>query len=172
MDRSNFLLERSNRIPAKHFPEKWWVKLCDASFFPAGSSEQRCFPGNIYNNNLKLSGYSGTLQSPEGGEGYLSHSSCNWLIAVPEGYFVKLSFDTFQMVQDGISGGCDADYVEVVDGKYIDGESEGKMCGSGTPNNISSTGRYMMVLFRSGPIRSSFRGFKATFIALHEPTSK
>ncbi|CAH3166410.1 unnamed protein product [Pocillopora meandrina] len=93
---------------------------------PPGSSEQRCFPGNIYNNNLTLSGYSGTLQSPEGGEGYLSHSSCNWLIAVPEGYFVKLSFDTFQMVQDGISGGCDADYVEVVDGKYIDGESEGK----------------------------------------------
>ena len=85
---------------------------------------------------------------------------------------MKLSFDTFQMVQDSISGGCDADYVEVVDGKYIDGESEGKMCGSGTPNNISSTGRYMMVLFRSGPIRSSFRGFKATFIALHEPTSK
>ena len=172
MERSNFLLERSNRIPAKHFPEKWLVKLCDASFFPAGSSEQRCFPGNIYNNNLKLSGYSGTLQSPEGGEGYLSHSSCNWLIAVPEGCFVKLSFDTFQMVQDSISGGCDADYVEVVDGKYIDGESEGKMCGSGTPNNTSSTGRYMMVLFRSGPIRSSFRGFKATFTALHEPTSK
>ena len=169
MERSNFLLERSNRIPAKHFPEKWWVKLCDASFFPAGSSEQRCFPGNIYNNNLKLSGYSGTLQSPEGGEGYLSHSSCNWLITVPEGYFVKLSFDTFQMRHDG---GCDADYVEVVDGNYIDGKSEGKMCGSGTPDNISSTGRYMMVLFRSGPIRSSLRGFKATFTALHEPTSK
>ena len=91
-------------------------------------------------------------------------------MAVPEGYFVKLSFDTFQM--EGISGGCDADYVEVVDGKYIGGDSEGKMCGSGTPDNISSTGRYMMVLFRSGPIRSSFRGFKATFTALHEPTSK
>lgn len=136
---------------------------------PPGSSEQRCFPGNIYNNNLKLSGYSGTLQSPEGGEGYLSHSSCNWLITVPEGYFVKLSFDTFQMRHDG---GCNADYVEVVDGNYIDGKSEGKMCGSGTPDNISSTGRYMMVLFRSGPIRSSFRGFKATFTALHEPTTK
>ena len=39
---------------------------------------------------------------------------------------MKLSFDTFQMVQDSISGGCDADYVEVVDGKYIDGESEEK----------------------------------------------
>ena len=85
---------------------------------------------------------------------------------------MKLSFDTFQIVQDGISGGCDADYVEVVDGKYIDGESEGKMCGFGTPDDISSTGRNMMVLFRSGPIRSSFMGFKATFAALHDPTCK
>ena len=80
---------------------------------------------------------------------------------------MKLSFDTFQMVQDGISGGCDADYVEVVDGKYIDGES-----GFSTPDDISSTGRNMMVLFRSGPIRSSFMGFKATFTALHDPTCK
>ncbi|XP_022781150.1 tolloid-like protein 1 isoform X2 [Stylophora pistillata] len=136
---------------------------------PPVSSEQTCFPGNIYNNNLKLSGYNGTLQSPTGGEGYLSHSSCNWLIAVPEGYYAKLSFDTFQLVQTDMSGRCDADYVEVVDGEDIYGDSEGKMCGSNAPKEISSTGRYMRVLFRSGPIRSSFRGLKATFTALHDP---
>ena len=128
-----------------------------------------CLTGNIYNNNLKLSGTYGTLQSPQDPKYYPPDSSCDWLITVPEGKIVKLRFDRFEL-EPGYS--CTADYVEVLDGNSSDGKSKGKFCGYATPKDIRSSGRYMWVRFRADQNRLlSYAGFKATFTAEDKPSA-
>ena len=123
-----------------------------------------CFPGNIYNNKLTLSGSSGSLQSPQDHNSYHSGSSCDWLITVPEGKIVKLKFDKLDL-KPSYGSECTVDYVEVFDGKQSDGESKGKFCGDSKPEDILSSGRYMWVRFRTDPQNSNCEGFKATYTA-------
>ncbi|XP_078367735.1 bone morphogenetic protein 1-like [Oculina patagonica] len=132
---------------------------------PPGNPKEFCFPGNIYNNNLKFTGLSGTLHSPE--ERYPSHLSCTWLITVPDGKIVRLTFHMFSLPE---RTPCLPDYVEVLDGKYSYSESKGRLCGYSTrPEDIRSSGRYMTVRFRTGPFKL-FDGFRATFTAEDKPT--
>ena len=56
--------------------------------------EELCLPRNTNNLNLKLNGSNGTLQSPM--EDYFS-LQCEWLINVPEGKVIELSFERFQL---------------------------------------------------------------------------
>lgn len=140
-------------------------KIC-IFFSVAGNPKEFCFPGNIYNNNLKLTGFTETLHSPE--ERYPSHLSCTWLITVPDGKIVKLSFHMFSLPE---RTPCSPDYVEVLDGKYSYSESKGRLCGRSTrPKAIRSSGRYMTVRFRSGQMGSFIDGFRATFIAEDKPS--
>lgn len=136
------------------------------SFYVAGNPEEFCYPGNVYNNNLKLSGFYGTLQSPA--ERYYPHLSCTWLIVVPEGNIIELSFQTFR-IPKGPSSKCTPDYVEALDGKDSSSDSKGRLCGYDIPERIRSTGRYMMVRFRSGEIMTITGGFSAAFRARDEP---
>ncbi|KAJ7371400.1 hypothetical protein OS493_025862 [Desmophyllum pertusum] len=116
---------------------------------PPAISTELCFPGNIDNSNLELTGSSGTLQSPEKDSVYLSHMSCDWLITVPDGKTVKLSFDRFELRPSTMSSTC-IDYLEILDGKNSNSESKGKFCGFTIPEDgIRSSGRYMRVRFRS-----------------------
>ncbi|KAL9973596.1 hypothetical protein ACROYT_G020071 [Oculina patagonica] len=128
-----------------------------------------CFPGNINNNDLKLTGSQGTLQSPLENSTYPPNSSCDWLVTVPEGKVVKLSFDRFELAS---SSGCTKDYVEVMDGKELNGRSKGRFCGLTVPDDIRSSGRYMWVAFRSDSQYSNNGGFKATFTAEDLPSTR
>ncbi|XP_078370345.1 tolloid-like protein 1 [Oculina patagonica] len=134
---------------------------------PANSKEV-CYPGNINNGNLKFSGSHGTLQSPQQDFTYPPDSSCDWLITVPEGKIVKLSFDRFALEW---SEGCTEDYVEVRDGNDFNSRSKGRFCGLTAPDDIRSSGRYMLVAFRSDSDYSNYGGFKATFTAEDKPSS-
>ena len=96
------------------------------------------------------------------GSSYLSDSSCDWLITVPEGNIVKLNFDKFNLQSDYAD--CSADYVEILDGNSTFSKSEGKFCGHLNPGIFRSSDRYMWVRFRSDSWFSfSGSGFKATF---------
>lgn len=128
------------------------------------SSKEMCFPGNVYNNKLTLSGSFGSLRSPQDHNWYRSGLSCDWLITVPEGKIVKLKFDKLDLKPSSGSQ-CTADYVEVLDGKPNTGESKGKFCGDGKPEDIRSSDRYMWVRFRTDPQNSDYEGFKATYTA-------
>ncbi|XP_078370540.1 bone morphogenetic protein 1-like isoform X2 [Oculina patagonica] len=132
------------------------------------SSKEVCFPGNINNYDLKLTGSHGTLQSPQEDSTYPPDSSCDWLITVPEGKIVKLSFDRFDLEW---SEGCTEDYVEVRDGNGLNSESKGRFCGLTAPDDIRASGRYMGVAFRSDSEYSYYGGFKATFTAEDKPSS-
>ncbi len=139
------------------------------SLAPSGSSD-KCFTGNIYNNDLKLNGSFGTLQSPREPSYYPAGASCDWLITVPEGKIVKLSFDRFEL-QPSSGSTCTADYVEVFDGKHSYSKSKGKFCGYTIPDNIKSSERYMWVRFRADSSESYYEGFKATYTAEDKPST-
>ena len=123
-----------------------------------------CLLGNIYNNNLKLTGLSGTLRSPQ--ERFPSDVSCTWLITVPDGKIVRLGFHKFHLRK---RAACQLDFVEVLDGKDSYSESKGRFCGSEPPEVIWSSGRYMTVHYRTAGIRL-YDGFEASFTAEDKPS--
>lgn len=137
-------------------------------FLLAASSKELCLSGNIYNNNLTLTSLNGTLQSPKLGFSYPPYLKCDWFITVPEGNIVKLHFDSFELEW---SSGCTGDYLEVIDGNNSNSKSIGRFCGSGLyahPESIRSSGRYMLVRFRSDWLSGGYDGFKVTFTAEDE----
>ncbi|KAJ7371397.1 hypothetical protein OS493_025859 [Desmophyllum pertusum] len=143
---------------------------------PTTSSWELCFPGNIYNNNLTLYGSRGTLKSPL--VFYPLNSSCDWLITVPDGKIVKLSFDGYLDLPVWINNTCITDYVEILDGKQSTSKSKRRFCAKRREEPVISSGRYMWVRFRADNIRQKnhwnqlpedYMGFKATFTALDKP---
>ena len=135
----------------------------------AASSKELCLSGNPYNNNLTLTGLNGTVQSPKEGSSYPPYLNCDWFITVPEGNIVKLYFDSFEL---DWSSGCVGDYLEVIDGNNSNGKSIGRFCGFdfyAHPESIRSSGRYVLVRFRSDRLSAGFEdGFKLTFTAEDE----
>ena len=110
------------------------------------TSLKRCFPGNINNNNLQLTGTSGSLPFPSFPVvPNVTSLSCEWLITAPvQGQIVSLNFQIFEMYA---SSPC-KDYVEVLDGRYNYSMSKGRFCGNSRLASIFSSGRYMRVHFR------------------------
>lgn len=129
----------------------------------AVNSSELCYPDNVHNFDLRLTGSEGILESPL--TYYPPGLLCEWLITVPEGQSVELIFERFQL-----DPGC-RDYVEVGDGMSLSGTSLGKYCGTTIPENVRSShrNRYMWVEFYSATDyagRKPHRGFKATFKAV------
>lgn len=134
------------------------------SIASAAYSKEICYYGNINNEKLSLNGTYGTLESPKEGSTYTPNMKCDWVITVPEGNIVKLSFDEFYL-KPKYQSLCE-DYVKVQDGKESYSESKGTFCGLSTPKDIRSSRRYMRVTFHSGSDSLQSRtGFKATFTA-------
>ncbi len=133
------------------------------------ASKESCFTGNIYNNDLELTGSHGTLQSPQEPDWYLT-GGCDWLITVPDGKIVKLSFNRFKL-QPSPESICTADYVEVLDGSHSNSESKGRFCGDSYPDDIHSSGPNMWVRFRADTMSDSYSGFSATFTAEDKPST-
>lgn len=136
------------------------------NFFLAASSKQLCFQGNIYNNNLTLTGLRGTLQNLVVGPGiYPREIGCDWLITVPEGNIVKLIFYKYHLESSHYRWGCVRQYVEILDGNSSLSMSRGRFCSYENPGSIRSSGRYMWVRFRSSNLSSTHAVVKAIFTA-------
>ena len=128
--------------------------------------EKLCLPGNTNNLNLRLNGSHGNLQSPM--EKY-SSLQCEWLITVPEGKVVEISFERFQLLPRDQWKACSGSSLEVYDGKYGSGDSMGTYCDIVVPEPMTSSSRYMQVRFTS--TTRYFRlypGFQATFSAVDQ----
>ena len=71
---------------------------------------------------------------------YPNNVKCSWRIDRPAGFIVQLTFHSFNLQQ---SENCEADYVEITQGKdkYVESRSEliGRFCGSSLPPVIVST---------------------------------
>lgn len=71
----------------------------------------------------QLSGSKGTFTSPNFPNQYPPATLCQWTITAPEGKAVKVTFNTFLLVEPGQEGSktCRKDYVDI-DGKKVCGE--------------------------------------------------
>lgn len=137
--------------------------------FAVVSSKELCLPGNRHNNNLRLSGSTGSLKSPAS---YPTGLNCTWVISVPEGNIVRLSFTKFDM---NYAGECE-DHVEVFDGQFTSSKRLERFCARQDPlsKDLHSSGRYMTVRFKSEYRQLYFEapneheGFEAQFRAVKD----
>ena len=126
---------------------------------------KQCLPGNKRNLELRLTGSNGALQSPEY---YPPELYCEWLITVPEGKKVELTFERFELDFATVEFGC-SDYVQIHDGDSIQSNAIENFCGNVIPKPIKSSGRHMYIRFQAdSDYDRPRRGFKATFKAVEE----
>ena len=97
--------------------------------------------GNLSNN--------GRLQSPNYPDEYTSRKDCVWVLDVPEGKRVALSFDSFDIERDD---SCAYDYLEVRDGADVNSDLIGRYCGLDAPEDILSKGNKLYSAFKSNVI--------------------
>lgn len=112
-----------------------------------------------------LQGTNGSFSSPQYPLNYPNSVTCTWIIEVPEGYQVQLTFNTFKLEDCAISSICTCDHVEVRDGQTENSPSLKKHCGNEKPTPLGSSGRYMWVEFDSDS-KTTEKGFNASFVAV------
>ena len=108
---------------------------------------------------------------------YPAHIVCTWVLTVPKGKSVKLTFLDFDLKGDqpqanGTSCDHAQDYIEVRDGQSYTSPQKDRFCGDSTyeknlPPVQITEGRYMWVRFQaSNRTKRKWRGFRAQFQAV------
>ncbi|KAK2553636.1 putative ferric-chelate reductase 1 [Acropora cervicornis] len=113
----------------------------------------------------RLSGKTGSLQTPNYPDSYPSHSRCSWHVQVPVGYKIKLQFYHFLLEKTYM---CTGDVLKIYDGTSHSAEPLGTYCGAINPFRVESTASNLFLDFKSD--RSlNYAGFNATFsaVAIH-----
>ncbi|GAB1598696.1 tolloid-like protein 2 [Argonauta hians] len=101
----------------------------------------------------------GTLTSPNSPDDYRANQECVWIITVPEGYLVGLTFQAFEIENHD---NCVYDYIEIRDGPEESSPKLGKFCGYKMPEEIKSSSNQLYVKFFSdGSVQKA--GFSAMF---------
>ncbi|XP_041458355.1 cubilin-like [Lytechinus variegatus] len=101
----------------------------------------------------------GSFSSPSYPNEYTHSRVCEWRITVQTGHLINLYFDDFD-VEDAT--GCTFDSVKVYNGLADNSPLLNTLCGSDTPDMISSSGNTMRVVFSTdGSIAG--RGFQARY---------
>lgn len=95
-----------------------------------------------------------------GDQNYENKLECDWIIEATDGYKIDLYFNAFE-IEDETD--CGYDNVEVFDGPHDTDTLIGRYCGSSLPLEVSSTGQYLLVRFRSDDT-INWKGFSAVYI--------
>lgn len=101
----------------------------------------------------------GTIYSHLGydaGHHYGKHIRCTWTIEAPVGWLVEVVAETFQLES---TGSCYNDYLTLYDGPFTNATELGKFCGTSTFLPISSTERFLTLLFVTNSY-NQYNGFK------------
>ncbi|XP_011471678.1 CUB domain-containing protein 2 [Oryzias latipes] len=122
--------------------------------FSTGDSKKGVKCGGI------LSAPSGNISSPNFPGLYPYNLHCSWLIVVPEGSSVLLSFHHFELEHHA---SCAYDYVKIYNGVSEDeGNLLGNFCGDTPPPRFTSSWNVMSLIFHSDR-HVAFRGFSAGY---------
>ncbi|XP_034044824.1 ovochymase-2 [Thalassophryne amazonica] len=113
----------------------------------------------------EIAGAGGFLQGDQGDlltpgfpqQNYQNGALYQWVITVPGEEKVRLTFTFFDLVPEV----C-ADFVQVFDGHTAGSSLLGKYCGGKIPNPVESSGKTMLVRFKSDGSQNS-KGFSATY---------
>jgi len=117
--------------------------------------------------NRTLRGISGSLTSPNFPNNYEFEHKCSWIISVPRGYHVLLSFNRKKFQIHSCNDTCDCDFLEVREGTSSKGKLLGKYCGSIEPSPIYASGRHIWLRFVSDNVLNN-KGFRATYEAIED----
>lgn len=99
---------------------------------------------------------------------YPSKVDCVRVIEAPRNHIIQLDFrEYFEMEQ---STECKFDYLEVRDGGHGYSDLIGFYCGTGFPDMITSSGRFLWLHFHSDE-SIEMRGFKAVYNFSSRPTN-
>lgn len=121
--------------------------------------------------NRSLSDMSGTLTSPDFPHNYGFEHNCSWIISVPIGYHILLSFDTGNFNIHPCNKSCDCDFLEVRAGTTSKGKLVGKFCGAIPPSPIYVSGRESYLHFVTNKLTNN-RGFRTTYKAIRSLAGK
>ena len=116
-----------------------------------------------------LSGTNGSLTTPRFPVRYPNSVKCTWIIQVPEGFQVRLRFDSFRLETCTLPSVCSCDHVQVRDGRDESSQSLAKLCGDHSPTILRSSGQTLWVEFESDSLTGG-QGFSATFKAVRKYT--
>ena len=115
----------------------------------------------------RLSGTAGIISNPGFPRGSAVARHCVWVLTVPNGRKIQLSFDPrFGIGQDPK---CLYDYLEVRNGGSGRSELIRKYCGSVAPLPIKSSDNSLRVTFNSGGTGIAAVGFEASWRAINFP---
>ncbi|XP_064618038.1 tolloid-like protein 1 isoform X2 [Liolophura sinensis] len=103
-----------------------------------------------------------------GGQRYDNREDCQWIIEATKGFVVHLRFLEFEVEDEG---DCSYDQVEVYDGEEESSVKLGRFCGSEVPSELTSSGEYMLVTFKSDDT-INMKGFLASFTVTKADSSK
>ncbi|XP_068690309.1 tolloid-like protein 2 isoform X1 [Montipora capricornis] len=137
--------------------------------FVSLAPEETCSPYNHpdTNYNIELNGLTGRLSSSWFPSEYRINMKCRWIITVPTGNRIKLSFQIFDLGATATGQeNCDkVDHVEIRDSFNDADPGYGTFCGDEAPAPIYSVGPKMVVTFVSDQ-ETIFQGFEARFDAI------
>ncbi|XP_077347020.1 cubilin isoform X1 [Lithobates pipiens] len=110
----------------------------------------------------------GTISSPSHPAEYPHGVRCIWLISVPPGNLIQLTFTTFNLEQ---TFACHGDYLEIYDNAMnATGNKIGKYCGRSIPPSITSSGNGMSLVFVSDS-SVAVEGFTASYVSINASTA-
>ncbi|KAK2192635.1 hypothetical protein NP493_27g02025 [Ridgeia piscesae] len=96
-----------------------------------------------------------------GDQNYNNKEDCDWVLSAGHDHYrVRLRFLTFE-VEDETD--CGYDYVEIYDGRDASSKQLGHFCGNQIPQEFISTGRHLLIRFKSDDT-INWKGFSATYV--------
>ena len=116
------------------------------------------------NDNILLSGLSGRF---DGRSSHQTSMKCRWIITVPSGYRIKLSFQSFNLGPAAQQNCENTNHLMVRDSNNQDDPGFRKVCGDVVPSPFYSVGTRMMISFLSNN-GTFLKAFEARFDAISE----
>ncbi|XP_054157647.1 ovochymase-2-like [Oppia nitens] len=110
-----------------------------------------------------------TIESPNYPNNYDEETTCVWEIEVPNGKFIKLTFDGPIDINVPNSNICAEDYLLVSQSGDFDVDVQ-RFCGNQNPSPIISTSNKMLIKFNSNSANTA-KGFRAKFVEHDRPES-
>ena len=116
---------------------------------------------------------SGVLTSPDFPFNYGFEHECSWILSVPIGYHILLSFDIDDFnIHPCHNQSCSCDFLEVRAGTTSKGKFIGNFCGATPPSPIYVSGRESWLRFVTNKDTTNNKGFRVTYKAIRSLAGK
>lgn len=135
--------------------------------FPSLISNLCSIPPGPCPSNRSLTGMSGSLMSPNFPNNYEFEHACSWIVSVPQGNHVLITFNTADFHIDACNEGCACDFLEVRAGTTSKGKFIGRFCGSFAPSPIYVRRSDVWLRFVTNKLLNN-KGFNATYKAVDD----